>query len=335
MEPILILPLLVSFLVCFLMIPSWIKRAKKAGLEGKDMNKYNGPKVAEAGGVIVVTGFIIGVLIYVALRTFYFKETGDLIKIFALLCSVIIIAFIGMIDDILGWKIGLSKKIRLILVLFGAIPLIVINAGHPTVAFPLIGEVSLGWIYSLIFIPLVIVGTSTTFNFLAGFNGLEAGQGIIILSFMSLIAYLTGSSWLAVIGMIMVFSLMAFYYYNKVPAKIFPGDVLTYPVGAMIGIMAILGNFERIALVIFIPYILEVILKCRGKLNKESFAVPQKDGTIKMPYEKIYGLTHLAVAILKRFKKDVREKDVVYLILLFQIAICVLSLMIFRGALFG
>lgn len=335
MEIILILPILVSFLVCFLMMPSWIRRARKAGLEGKDMNKYNGPKVAEAGGVIVITGFMIGVLIYVALRTFYFKETGDLVRIFALLCSVIIISFIGMIDDILGWKIGLSKKIRLVLVLFGAIPLIVINAGHPTIAIPFLGEISLGWIYSLVFIPLMVVGTSTTFNFLAGFNGLEAGQGIIVLSFMSLVSYLTGSSWLAVIGMIMVSSLVAFYYYNRVPASIFPGDVLTYPVGAMIGIMAILGNFEKIALVMFIPYFIEVILKCRGGLKKESFAIAQKDGTIKRPYNKIYGSTHLAIAILSRVKNNVKEENVVYLIFLFQIIVCLLSLIIFRGVLFG
>ncbi|HIF03136.1 MAG TPA: glycosyl transferase family 4, partial [Nitrospinaceae bacterium] len=31
-------------------------------------------------------------------------------------------------------------------------------------------------------IPLGIVGAATTFNFLAGFNGLETGQGILIFS---------------------------------------------------------------------------------------------------------------------------------------------------------
>ena len=43
-------------------------------------------------------------------------------------------------------------------------------------------------------IPIGIAGATYTYNFLAGVNGLEAGQGMIILSFLSLIAYITGSS---------------------------------------------------------------------------------------------------------------------------------------------
>ena len=65
----------------------------------------------------------------------------------------------------------------------------------------------------------------------------------------------------------MVGALIGFYIYNKFPAKVFPGDILTYSVGALIAGMAILGNFEKIAVFVFIPYIIETILKSRGKLN--------------------------------------------------------------------
>ena len=74
--------------------------------------------------------------------------------------------------------------------------------------------------------------------------------------------------------------------------------------------------FEKIALVVFIPYIIETILKVRGKLKKHSFGIPDKKGILKMPYDKIYGLEHLAIKILG---KNESEKKVVYLIYAFQI----------------
>ena len=132
----------------------------------------------------------------------------------------------------------------------------------------------------------------------------------------------------------MVASLMVFYFYNKFPAKVFPGDILTYSIGSLVAIMAILGNFEKIALFIFIPYIIETILKIRGKLKKQSFGKPNNDGSLELPYNKIYSLTHLSILILKKFKRKVYERDVIYLIFIFQILICLLALIIFRGALF-
>jgi hypothetical protein len=54
-----------------------------------------------------------------------------------------------------------------------------------------------------------------------------------------------------------------------------------------------------------------------------------KDGSLEMPYKKIYGLEHLAIYILKKFKKNVSEKEVVYLINGFQILIIILGFLIF------
>jgi len=66
---------------------------------------------------------------------------------------------------------------------------------------------------------------------------------------------------------------------------------MTYSVGALIAIVAILGNIEKFALFLFIPYFLEFILKARGKFKKESFAEVQEDGSLKLK-EEIYGLEH-------------------------------------------
>jgi UDP-N-acetylglucosamine--dolichyl-phosphate N-acetylglucosaminephosphotransferase len=300
MEGVLLISVFISLVITLAILPVWIRKCKSIGLLWEDMNKFGHPKnVASSGGVVVVMAFVLGVLSYIALKTFLFGGTVNALEIFSLLSVILIMGIIGLVDDLLGWKNGgLSNRLRIILAFVASIPLVVISAGNHMMNVPFIGTVDFGIFYPLVLIPLGIVGASTTYNFLAGFNGLEAGQGILILSFLSYVAYANGSPWLAILGLCMVAPLTIFYLYNRVPAKVFPGDIMTYSIGALVAGMAVLGNFEKIAVVVFIPYILEVILKLRGKLKKHSFGIPDKKGNLKMPYDKIYGLEHLAIKIL-------------------------------------
>lgn len=320
----------ISFILTYITLPFWIAKAKRAGLVWEDMNKPKRPKnVAGSGGIVVVMSFVIGVLYYIAIRTFVFKDVNSItVEIFALLAVILILSLIGIIDDLLGWQNkGLSRRTRILLAFIASIPLVVINAGNSSMNIPFLGIVNFGILYPLLLIPLGIAGATTTYNFLAGFNGLEAGQGIIILSFLSFVAYTTGFPWLSMVGLIMVAALIGFWLYNKYPAKVFPGDSITWAIGALIAGMAILGNFEKIAVFIFIPYILEFFLKFRGGFEKYSFGKPNKDGSLEIPYKKIYGLEHLSIYLLKKIKpsKKVYERDVVYSIHAFQIVLIILA----------
>jgi len=330
MEPLLVIILILSFFVTLTFIPNWINIAKRGGFVGKDVNKTEKTKVAEAGGICVMIGFVLGVLGYICAKIFVFKTEENTLEIFALLCSIILVSFIGFVDDLAGWKIGLTKNTRIWLLILAAFPLVAINAGESVMM-----GINLGVFYFLVLF-IGFVGATTTFNFLAGYNGLEASQGILILSGLAIATFFTDNSWLSVICLTMVMCLSAFYIYNKYPAKVFPGDILTYSVGALIAIVAILGNIEKIAVFFFIPYIIETGLKIRGKLKKESFAKVNKDNSLEMPYDKIYGLEHLAIKLLKKIKRDKKtyEKEVVYLINLFQIMVISLGFFIFRNSIF-
>jgi UDP-N-acetylglucosamine--dolichyl-phosphate N-acetylglucosaminephosphotransferase len=333
MDIMLLIPIFMAFLATLLMLPLWIKRAKEVGLAGKDMHKTSEEKVSEAGGVCVLVGFILGVLVYIAIKTYYFNLNPDdkILEIISLISSMLIVSFIGFTDDILGWKIGLNKVTRLIFLTFASLPLVVISAGGLT-----IGGVDLNLPYSFILIPLGFVGATATFNFLAGYNGLESSQGILLLLALSIATFFTGRTWLSMIGLIMVVCIGAFYIFNKHPAKVFPGNIFTYVVGALIAGMAILGGVEKLAVFFFIPYIIETVLKSRGKLKKESYARVNPDGSLELPYDKIYGMEHLAILILKKIKpgKKVYEKDVVFFINAFQIFIIILGFVIFRKDIF-
>ncbi|MFA6888969.1 MAG: glycosyl transferase family 4, partial [Candidatus Woesearchaeota archaeon] len=242
---------------------------------------------------------------------------------------VLIALIIGLVDDILGWKIGLRARYKIALTFFISLPIAVINAGHSTMNFPVLGAIDFGLWYPLVFIPVAIIGTSNGFNMIAGYNGLEAGMGIIILSVLTVMTYLTGNTYVALIGACMIAALTAFYFYNKYPAKIFPGDTLTYSVGALIAIIAILGNVEKYAVIIFIPYFIELILKLRGNLVKESFAKVREDGSLENQYEKWYGIEHIVIDCLKKVKKTTHETSVVWCLFLIQLFFSCLSLIIF------
>jgi len=333
---ILLIPVLIGFFVTLFILPFWINKTKELGIVWDDLNKLKWRKVSGSGGVIVVLGFTVGILAYVSYMVFYLNYySSRLVEILALLNVILISCGVGFVDDLFGWrKGGLTKISRIILIFVSSIPLVAINSGKSLMTFPFIGSVELGVVYPLVLIPIGILGATTTFNFLAGFNGLEAGQGIILLSGLGIVAFFTGNSWISVVSLIMVACLAAFLLFNFFPAKIFPGDSLTYPVGGLIAMTAILGNFEKIAVFFFIPYVLEVGLKLRGKLKKHSFGKPSEDGTLRLRYEKIYGLEHLSIYLMQKYKIKPTEKKVVFSIWAFQALIILIGLIIFKGSVF-
>lgn len=316
------------FMLTWVIIPFWIKRAIKAELVGKDIHKTDQRNVAEMGGVTVLFGFIAGVMGYIALRIFLFNANTNITPTLAILTAVLLAGIIGIIDDILGWKIGLKQWQKPLLTLLVAAPIMAINAGTRMMHLPFVGKIDLGMAYPLLVIPAFILIGTNGFNMLAGYNGLEAGQGIIILSTLAYFSYLTGSPWLTVIALCMVFALLAFWLFNRYPAKIFPGDTLTYTVGSLAAAIAIVANIEKIFIILFIPYIIEFFLKLRGKFKKESFAQVKEDGTLIPRYDKIYGLENLMVKIINKLNIKATERKTVYSLHLLQIVCVVLAFVI-------
>jgi UDP-N-acetylglucosamine--dolichyl-phosphate N-acetylglucosaminephosphotransferase len=316
---------LVSFFVTFFSLPSWIKRAKETGFTGKDLHKNN-KEVAELGGISVILGASVSLLIYIGLETFYLN--GESLNfLLASIGSLLIATMIGMTDDMLGWRIGLSQKEKVLLTLLIPIPIMAVNAGYSMMRFPFFGRLELGLIYPLVIIPLGIIGAANGFNMLAGYNGLEAGMGVIILSSLGYMAWVLGEVPTAVVSACFVFALLAFLYYNKYPSNVFPGDVLTYPVGTCIAIVAILANLERFAAMLFFPYYIEFLLKARGKFKQESTTVLEEDSLANS--DGWYSLTHVAIYALSKVKGKAREYEVVLLILSFEVLIALITIQSF------
>lgn len=312
--------IVISFVTTFFLVFYWIKASRKFGLVGRDINKFAGDEVPEAGGIAVILGFSFSILMFVFFKTFLLGSEAHKIEIFALLAASLLAGFLGFVDDILGWKRGIKQWHKPILTIPISLPLIVMNAGQSTMSVPILGIINFGVLYPLAVVPMGIVGAANGFNMLAGFNGLEALMGILILGFMGFVAWKTFSLWLMLIIFCFIAALFAFLVFNWNPAKIFPGNGMTYGTGALIAIVAILGNMEKTAIILFIPYFIEFFLKLRGKFKVESFGKPQKDGTLKGP-DKCFSLTHIPMKYYPSlFRRGPRENEVVLFIVLVQLA---------------
>jgi len=319
------------FLSWFFLIkitPRLIKIVKSNKFIGKDMNKPSKPLVAELGGIPVFIGFILSILITLLFYfIFSFANFGiiNIIELFTIFLTMFLIFFMGIIDDILGWKAGISQWQHLLYPILFAIPMIIYTFiyGFNAMHVPLLGVWGIGVIYSWIFVPMAITATTNAFNLLAGYNGLETGLGIIIFSTTAFFALLTGKITLLIILAAWIGALVGFLRFNKYPAKIFPGDIITLVNGALAGICAIILRLEIIVAFLIILYIIEFIIKARHRFATECFGIPQKNGIIK-PNPKGGSLIHI---VLRRGRFT--EKSLVNTFYKIQIIIAIISIAFF------
>ena len=205
------------------------------------------------GGFAIIFGFIFGTaILYPFLNAPYnfFILTATLV--------VVISAFIGVFDDL----IDLSPIKKIILLMTAAIPLIITRLGDYSITIPIFGKVYLGIYFSLIIVPLFVTIFANATNFLAGYNGLESGLGIITIFYYILIGLIIKNYIIVFILTPFLFALIAFYLFNRYPAKIFPGDVTTLSIGAIIASTAIISNTEFIAIFLCMLYLINFGLYC-------------------------------------------------------------------------
>ena len=268
--------------------------------------KEGKPLVPISGGLAVLFGIMAGLMVFLFFRTFISGSTKiglvlnnyNLVILLSSIVAILTITLIGFLDDLVidkskDYSKGLRQWQKPLLSLIAAVPLMVTQIGTTQIGLPFIGVVDFGILYALLLVPIGFSGAANMVNMLGGFNGMEAGMGIVYTGMLGLYAYVNGSYVAALIALLTFCSLIAFFFYNKCPAKILPGDSLTYLLGGVMAVIAIVGNIERAALICSIPFFIEFILKARSKFKAQSYG-QYKNGKITSLHEdKIYSLTHL------------------------------------------
>ena len=298
-----ILPFVSSLIVTLAVTPFFIKKFKDMGITGKDVHSKNKRIVAEMGGIPILIGFVAGFSFVI----FYFLSQA--IELIAIFSTMMLAGIVGIIDDMNGMK----QRVKAIIPVFAAIPLMLIQAGHHEMLIPFVGQIDFGIIYPLIFIPAAITVVSNAFNILAGYNGLEAGLGFISAIFMGTASYIVGSHLVSVYMFGLAGALLGFLYYNKYPAKIFPGDSGVFIIGSAIATASIVANLEVVGIIVLLPFIINGAMVVYGILitkgrPRDKFSHINEEGILIPPR---YSYEISLYFFLERHMK-LTEKNLVY-----------------------
>ena len=262
----------------------------RAGLVAQDINKIKRPILPSSGGFLIIVGLFAGIMALIAAFNYIIRANLNPEAILLGLSSIIIISLIGFVDDISGGKIrtskadisrmaknysifngGITQRQKPLLTLLGAVPLMVMVFGS-TVYFPLIGNIAINpVIYILFLIPLAVVFSSNSYNMLEGLNGIAVQMGLVVFAAFSIMAYHIQNYNGLSLAAIMFAALLGYLYYGKYPARIIPGDSLTYLIGGAVAAVAIIGDMQLFAVMLMIPWVLEFLLKARKRFHASSW----------------------------------------------------------------
>ena len=265
---------LFSFFLALRMITSTKSLFMKAGLKGKDMSKREHSEIPESLGVVSGTVYLIAMFLFIPIPfvTKWMEEDvavfphNEFVEFIAALLSICCMILLGFADDILD----LRWRDKLWLPTFASLPLLMVyyvTFGSTTIVVPkplqawLGMNVNLGMLY-YVYMGMLAVFCTNAINILAGVNGLETGQSVVIGASIILfnLLELGGECWknhLFSLYFLMpyVFTSLALFYHNWYPSAVFVGDTFCYYSGMTFAVIAILGHFSKTMLLFFIPQI--------------------------------------------------------------------------------
>ncbi|KAF0976103.1 hypothetical protein FDP41_004778 [Naegleria fowleri] len=334
---------IVGYFVTLFMIPSIKGLCEGAGLWGKDLNKGEaGQKMKIPESLGIVPGVVYIVCVCFLQEMFQDKTQHDL-YIAGLFCTCFML-FLGFADDVLE----LRWRYKLILPTLASLPLLTTYSGLTAVVIPkplrafeffqsiatTIGDniwmLELGILYK-VYMLLVSVFCTNTINILAGINGLEVGQSVVIgLSILlhNFIEFEAGNEQhLFSIVCIIPFIAVSFglLYYNWYPSEVFVGDTFTYFAGMTLAVTGIMGHFSKTLMLFLIPQWLNFlislpqlfkIIPCpRHRIPKFN----QQTGLLES--SKNWTLLNLILEITGPLK----ESTLTYIMIVFQVLCCALG----------
>ena len=316
-----------------LALPPTIKLLRERGIIGIDVHKTDRPEIPKGAGFVFLFATVSGLLIVIGLTTFQHFEVNP--GILAALVSILMAGMIGQLDDILDFK----NRTKIILPLVASIPMMAMQVGTTTMVIPFIGVLDLGFLYPLVVVPLMMTFIIDATNMYGGMNGLEMGLASVnasaIITYVVLSPAFTGvensqgKMDAGVVAGAVLGAALIFLFFNKFPAKVLPGDVGRLPLGAAMAAALILGNMDRIAILLYLPFGINFILYLfyrlyvkRTGIEYEKFAKPREDGSLKVigPFTAYWFLPY--------FFKGMTEKRNVILLIFFQAIIAYAGVLI-------
>lgn len=289
-----------GFWATFRLIPVLARLTVAKGLWGKDINKKGTEagekKVPESLGLAPGVVFLVCIVLFQQLHYFDLaaaaswavsessesaasaavisSATSDawMVDYNAALATICFMLFLGFADDVLD----IPWRVKLLLPSLASLPLLIAYSGGTAVVVPkplqavawwIPAYVELGWVYKVYMVALTVFATNAI-NILAGVNGLEVGQTIIIAAAVLLhnlvelsghagqvSALKDGHLFSAYLMLPLASTSLALLHFNWYPSRVFVGDTYTYFAGMTIAVAGILGHFSETLLLFLGPQI--------------------------------------------------------------------------------
>lgn len=295
---------LIGFIISDWLIPRVGQSFIKIGLFGKDLSKPGKPIIPESIGAVTATVYIFTMLFCIPFL--FYKDmvvttsgggnrdlsidesTSNLAGSFfphnklseflsSLLCLETTV-MIGIADDLFD----LRWRHKFFLPAIAAIPLLIVYYVDFGVTYVLVPNFMQYWLngkkyvnlgsFYYVYMAAMSIFCPNSINILAGVNGLEVGQSIVlgVLALINDFLYLTVGPELSheahTLSVIIIIPFIgvsfALWKWNRWPARVFVGDTYCYFAGMVFAVVGILGHFSKTMLLIFIPQILNFIYSC-------------------------------------------------------------------------
>ncbi|PAV75235.1 hypothetical protein WR25_05210 [Diploscapter pachys] len=271
--------------VCNRLVKEYIPIFIQRKMYGNDQCKVSNDPVPEPMGVICAAVYLIVMFLFIPFP--FFKWIGgDLsdfpfIRFAAFLSGLISICttiLLGFADDILD----LRWRHKLLFPTLSSLPLLMVyyvSGNSTTVAVPTVVHsfvastmhITLPTFFDIsylyyVFMGMVVVFCTNAINILAGINGLESGQSVVLAASVvvfNLVQLFREDArlqwWDHEISLYFLLPFLActlvLFYHNKYPSRVFVGDTFCYWAGMTLAVVAVLGHFSKTLMLFFIPQV--------------------------------------------------------------------------------
>jgi phospho-N-acetylmuramoyl-pentapeptide-transferase len=210
-----------------------------------------------------------GVMILIAVILTTLKFAVGSLDTLMLLLATVGFGLIGFCDDFIKIvkkrNLGLTTKQKLLfqcivtVVLFGLLYWQQGGAGSFDIHVPFSNWALPVGMFYIVFLLLVLVGTSNAVNLTDGLDGLLSGCAIMVFAAYAVYSYLHTNYDVALFCASMVGALGGFLAFNRHPAKVFMGDTGSLAIGGALAMVAVLTHSE-LALVLFgLVFVIEAL----------------------------------------------------------------------------